>query len=258
MSLYDIFRQRLENEIPIAVATVIAGPDGTGSKILVEQDGSAQGRFDSPELACRVAGDAMRLLRDELPDTMSYDLPEGSYDVFVDVYPVPRQLIIVGATDTAIVLSSFAKRLGYRVIITDARGAFAVPERFPDADRVIKGWPQDVLPGLRLDEATFVVLLSHDPKFDQPTLHHILPTSVTYIGAIGSRKTQEERFDRLRADGFTDDQLARVYGPVGLDLGGRSVEETALAIIAEITAVRHGREGGMMSRKGYESLRHLS
>jgi xanthine dehydrogenase accessory factor len=139
--------------------------------------------------------------------------------------------------------------LGYRVIVTDARGAFAVPERYPDADRVIKGWPQDVLPTLRMDDATYVVLLSHDPKFDEPTLHHVLSTGVSYVGAIGSRKTQQERFERLRAEGYTDAQLSRVHGPVGLDLGGRSAEETALAIMAEITAVRHGRSGGFMSHR---------
>jgi xanthine dehydrogenase accessory factor len=114
---------------------------------------------------------------------------------------------------------------------------------------VIKGWPQDVLPNLRLGESTYVVLLSHDPKFDEPTLQHVLPSRVSYIGAIGSRKTQQERFQRLREQGYSEEQLARLYGPVGLDLGGRSNEETALAILAEITAVRHGKQGGFMRRK---------
>jgi xanthine dehydrogenase accessory factor len=191
----------------------------------------------------------MRLLREERPETVSYELPEGAYQVFIDIFPVLPQLIIVGATHTAIPLSSFAKALGYRVIVTDARGAFAVPERFPDADRVIKGWPQDVLPTLRLDESTYMVLLSHDAKFDQPTLQYVLPTRVRYIGAIGSRRTQQQRFERLRAEGFSEEQLSRIYGPVGLDLGGRSVEETALAILAEVTAVRYGREGGFMRKR---------
>jgi xanthine dehydrogenase accessory factor len=135
------------------------------------------------------------------------------------------------------------------VIITDARAAFAAPERFPDADRVIKGWPQEVLPTLRLDSSTYVVLLSHDPKFDEPTLEHVLPSDVRYIGAIGSRKTQQQRSDRLREAGFGEDQLERIYGPVGLDIGARSVEETALAILAEVTAVRYGRDGGFMRRR---------
>jgi xanthine dehydrogenase accessory factor len=249
MSLYDTFRRYLEDEVPVALATVVSGPDDVGARMLVQADGSAEGRLGTPELACRVAGDAMRLLHEERPETVSYELPEGTYEVFIDVYPVLPQLIIIGATHTAIPLSSFAKALGFRVIVTDARGAFAVPGRFPDADRVIKGWPQDVLPTLRLDESTYLVLLSHDPKFDEPTLQHVLPTNVRYIGAIGSRRTQQQRFERLRAQGFSEEQLSRIYGPVGLDIGGRTAEETALAILAEVTAVRHGRPGGFMRDK---------
>lgn len=249
MTLYDTFRRYIADEVPVALTTLVAGPGNVGAKLLVRADGSAEGRLGTPELACRVAGDAVRLLREEQPDTIRYELTDGTYEVFIDVYPVLPQLLIVGATHTAIPLSHFAKQLGYRVIVTDARGAFAVPERFPDADRVIKGWPQDVLPTLRLDEATWVVLLSHDPKFDEPTLQQVLPSAVRYIGAIGSRRTQQQRRERLRAAGFNEEQLARIYGPVGLDLGGRSAEETALAILAEITAVRYGKEAGFMRDK---------
>lgn len=249
MTLFQQFRQALSDEIPVALVTVVAGPDGVGDKMLVHADGSAEGRIAPPELACHAAGEAMRLLRAEQADTVSFELPEGHYELFVDVYPVPHQLIIVGASGAALPLTSFAKSLGYRVIVTDARAAFAVPERFPEADRVLKGWPQDVLPDLRFDESTYVVLLSHDPKFDEPTLQHVLPTTSRYIGAIGSRKTQRERMERLRQQGYTDEQLARIHGPVGLDLGGRSAEETALAILAEITAVRHGASGGFMRAK---------
>jgi xanthine dehydrogenase accessory factor len=249
MSLYDSLRQRIGDEIPAALATVVAGPDGLGSKMLIGLDGVAEGQLAPPELARRVVEDAIRLIREERPDTVTYDLSSGRFEVFIDVYPVPPRLIIVGATHTAIPLSHFAKHLGYRVIVTDARAAFAVPERFPDADEVIKGWPQDVFPALRLDETTYVVLLSHDPKFDEPTLEHVIPSPVPYIGAIGSRNTQKQRFDRLRSEGFTEEQLTRIYGPVGLDIGARSVEETALAILAEITAVRHGRDAGFMRNR---------
>lgn len=249
MSLYDSFRQALEEEFPVALATLVAGPSGLGSKLLVRPDGNAEGRMVTPELACHVAGDAMRLLREERSETVSYHLPEGEFEVFIEAFPAPPQLIIVGASHAAGPLSAFAKSLGYRVIVTDARGAFAQAERFPQADKVIKGWPQDVFPHLRLDESTYVVLLSHDPKFDGPTLAQVLPSSVPYIGAIGSKKTQQERFQRLREQGYSEEQLARIYGPVGLDIGGKSVEETALAILAEITAVRHGKEGGFMRRR---------
>lgn len=246
MSLYESLRQSIADEVPVALATVVSGPGGVGSKMLFGRNDAPEGDLASAELADRVASDAQRLLREERRDTLGYDLPEGRYEVFIDVYPVPPRLIIVGATHTAIPLSQFAKSLGYRVIVTDARAAFAVPERFPGADEVIKGWPQDVFPKLRLDDMTYVVLLSHDPKFDEPTLEWVVPSRVPYIGAIGSRATQQQRFERLRAQGFTEEQLTRVYGPVGLDIGARSVEETALAILAEVTAVRHGRRGGLL------------
>lgn len=249
MALYETYRRYIDEEIPFALATVVAGPEGVGTKLLVELDGSAQGMIEPEGLQEAVIDDAVQLLRQEQSEVREYQRPEGVFSVFIESYPAPHQIIIVGAAHAAGPLSSFAKALGYRVIVTDARAAFAVPERFPDADKVIKGWPQDVLPGIRFDASTYLVLLSHDPKFDQPTLEHVLPTSVAYIGAIGSRKTQLERFERLRQQGFTEEQLAKIYGPVGLDLGGRSTEETALAILAEITAVRYGREGGFMRRR---------
>jgi len=246
MALYSAFRRYLADETPVVLATIVVGPAGVGAKMLVHADGRAEEQFQPPELACRVVGDAMRLLQHEQPDTVLYDLPDGRFEVFIDPFPAPPILVIVGATHTAIPLSSFARTLGYRVIVTDARAAFAQAERFPDANEVLKGWPQDVLPGLRWNSATYLVLLSHDPKFDQPTLEIVLPADVRYIGAIGSRKTQRERFERLRKQGYSEQQLARIYGPVGLDIGARSAEETALAILAEVTAVRHGKSGGFM------------
>lgn len=248
-SVYAAFRRSLAEEIPVALATAVSGHNGVGSKLLIYRDGTWKGQIGSTDLTTAIAADATRLLRRERAETVSYAGEYGDVDVFIDVYPVPPSLVIVGATPAGIVLSYLAKVLGFRVVVTDARAAFAVPERFPDADAVLKGWPQDVLPTLRFDDATFVVLLSHDPKFDQPTLEHVLPTRVPYIGAIGSRKTQRERFQRLREQGFNEEQLSRIHGPVGLDLGGETPEETALAIMAEITAVRRGRTGGFMKNR---------
>lgn len=253
MSLFDTFRRYLGEERPVALATVVAGPDNVGAKIVVHPDGSAEGSMAPPELACRVAGDAVRLLKEERSETVTHALPEGEFDVFIDVFPAPARLVIVGAGHIAEALTQLASLLGYQVTVADARAAFALPERFPGAEHVVKGWPQDVLPSIRLDASTYVVLLSHDSKFDDPTLHHVLPTDVPYIGAIGSRKTQAERFARLREGGFSDEQLARIYGPVGLDLGGKSAMETALAIMAEITAVRRGGSGGYMRRESIPS-----
>ncbi|MGH2442323.1 MAG: XdhC family protein [Chloroflexota bacterium] len=249
MSLYAIFRKRLEEHRAVALATILSGPDEVGGKLLIYRDGTVEGNLGAGDLQPRIAEDAVKLLREEQSRTREYDVDGASYVVFIEVFPVPARLVIVGASQIAVPLSQFASALGYRVIITDARGAFAVEDRFPAADAVLKGWPQDVLPGLEVDEATYVVLLSHDPKFDQPTLEHVLPSAAPYIGAIGSRKTQRERFERLRRQGYSEEQLGRIHGPVGLDLGGRSAEETALAIMAEITAVRRGGSGGVLRHK---------
>lgn len=249
MTLFQLFRHYVADENPVVLATVIAGPRDVGTKILLHPDGSYEGTLQSSALIEHLIADGQRLLLAEQSDTIVYDLSDGRYEVFIDAYPAPPQLLIVGAGHIAIPLSRMGKMLGYRVIVTDARAAFAAPERLPDADQVIKGWPQDVLPELHLNESTYVVLLSHDAKFDEPTLREVLPSRVRYIGAIGSRRTQESRFARLREEGHSEEQLARVYGPVGLDLGARTAEETALAIMAEVTAVRRGKQGGFMGRR---------
>jgi xanthine dehydrogenase accessory factor len=158
----------------------------------------------------------------------------------------PPHMIIIGAIHIAIPLHRLAKMLGYRVTIVDARAKFATTDRFPEADQVLVSWPDEALAGLPLDRSSYVVILTHDPKFDLPALRAVLGRPVRYIGAIGSRKTNANRFDELRREGFSDEALAAVHGPIGLDLGGRGAEETALGIMAEVTAVRHGASGRMM------------
>jgi xanthine dehydrogenase accessory factor len=254
VSLYDELRDLTEREQSGALATIVSGPSGVGSKALFGPTGVRENTLTPRELLAPVEADVARLLVLETSQTVSYTVGNETFEVFIDVFPAPRQLVVVGATHVAIPLSEFARRLGYRVIVTDARSAFATPERFPDAHAVIKGWPQEVLPSLHLTEATYVVLLSHDPKFDEPTLDIVLPSKVPYVGAIGSRKTQLARLERLRAKGYDEAALSRLYGPVGLDIGAVSVEETALAILAEITAVRHARDGGYLRRRVREEV----
>jgi xanthine dehydrogenase accessory factor len=160
--------------------------------------------------------------------------------VFTEPFRRPAHLVIVGAIHIAIPLHRLAKLMGYRVTIVDARAKFATKERFPEADELIVSWPDEAMARLSIDNSTYVVILTHDPKFDLPALRSVLTKDAGYIGAIGSRKTNSNRFDALRAEGFTEEQLARVHGPIGLDLGGRGAEETALGILAEITATRFG------------------
>ncbi|WP_207229592.1 XdhC family protein [Ktedonosporobacter rubrisoli] len=139
-------------------------------------------------------------------------------------------------------MTTFAKTLNYRVTVIDARSAFATRERFPHADELIVEWPDEVLEKWDLNPSTSVAVLTHDPKFDEPSLRVLLSRQVGYIGAIGSRKTSQERAERLKKQGITDEQLSRIHGPIGLNIGATSPEEVALAIMAEIVATRHGKD----------------
>jgi xanthine dehydrogenase accessory factor len=142
-----------------------------------------------------------------------------------------------------------AKELGYETVVVDGRAAFATRERFPDADQLVVGWPDEVAEQIGLGPSDSVAVLTHDVKFDEPAIVESLRRRARYVGAVGSRKTQADRRERLRAAGVTDEELARLRGPIGLDLGGRSPAETALAIMAEIVAVRHDASGGSMREK---------
>jgi xanthine dehydrogenase accessory factor len=174
------------------------------------------------------------------------ELARRDGDLLVEPFRRPAHLVIIGAIHIAIPLHRLAKLMGYRVTVIDARAKFATKERFPEADELIVAWPDEAMKKIAIDNSTFVVILTHDPKFDLPALRSVLRQDAGYIGAIGSRKTNQNRFDALRGEGFTEEQLARVHGPIGLDLGGRGAEETALGILAEITAVRFGGSGSSM------------
>jgi xanthine dehydrogenase accessory factor len=179
-------------------------------------------------------------------DASTSELAKRNGDLFVEPFRRPAHLVIIGAIHIAIPLHRLAKLMGYRVTVIDARKKFVTKERFPEADELIVAWPDEAMKNVTIDNSTYVVILTHDPKFDLPALRSVLKEDAGYIGAIGSRKTNQNRFDALRAEGFTEEQLARVHGPIGLDLGGRGAEETALGILAEITAVRFGGSGASM------------
>jgi xanthine dehydrogenase accessory factor len=170
----------------------------------------------------------------------SSELARRDGDWFVEPFRRPAHLIIVGAIHIAIPLHRLAKLMGYRVTVIDARAKFATQERFPEADEIVVAWPDEAMSRITVDNSTYVVILTHDPKFDLPALRAVLGKEAGYVGAIGSRKTNQNRFDALRREGFTEEQLSRVHGPIGLDLGSRGAEETALGILAELTAVRFG------------------
>jgi xanthine dehydrogenase accessory factor len=164
--------------------------------------------------------------------------------VFADVFGPPPRLFVYGAIDTADALCAAARSIGWRTIVADARGRFATQDRMPNADEVIVAWPEEALAQIGPDHATAIVVLSHDDKFDLPLLTAALATDAFYIGAIGSRKNQERRRERLLEAGIDEEALDRVCGPAGLDVGAQSPAETAISILAEILAVRAGRDGG--------------
>jgi xanthine dehydrogenase accessory factor len=163
-------------------------------------------------------------------------------------------MVIVGAVHIGQSLAGFAAQMGYRVTVIDSRAAFATEDRFPRA-RVLVGWPEDVIEEVTLDRRTWLVILSHDKRYEDPVLVAALKSPVRYIGCMGSRRTQDLRVERLRAMGFAEDDIARVRGPVGLDIGAESPQEVAVSILAEMTLVRYGHGTGL-SLHGVEGRVH--
>jgi xanthine dehydrogenase accessory factor len=209
--------------------------------IVVNADGSREGSLGSAaDDAALAAAAAEAILRG-----MSRTVTIGDRQVFVEAFPVKPRLVIVGAVEVARSLAVFAKELGYEVVVVDGRASFATPERFPPerVDRLVVGWPDEVAEEIGLGADDAVAVLTHDVKFDEPAIVEALRRGCRYVGAVGSKKTQADRRARLRDLGVSDAELARLRGPVGLDLGGRNPAETALAIIAEVVAERYGGSG---------------
>ncbi len=168
---------------------------------------------------------------------------------FVEHYAPAPVMMVFGAVDTAQALCRMAKLVGFHTIVSDARGKFATRERLPDADEVVVGWPAMAYDLHAPDEATYVVVLTHDARFDEPALGPALRSSTPYIGALGSRRAQDARRRRLLNAGYSEDEIGRIRGPLGLDIGAVTPAETAVSILAEVLAVRADREGGALSRK---------
>lgn len=247
-ALHERFTALLAERTPFAVATIVRG-EPLGAKLLILADETA-GTLGDADLDAQAANDALALLRDERSDTRPYAVagqPEP-VEVFLESFPPPPVLLIFGAVHVAQPLSQFAKTLGFDVIVVDIRATLATSERFPHADRIIHAWPDDALATITIQPNTYIAILSHDPKFDEPALLGALASPAAYIGAIGSRKTNIDRHRRLAEAGVSDDQVARIRGPIGLDIGAVSPEEMAISVLAEIIAVRRGRSGGFLAQ----------
>jgi xanthine dehydrogenase accessory factor len=240
MIIFDVLRQMIEAEQPVALATIVDG-EQIGTKLLIRPAADAIGTLGDRQLDADVTIDALELLDRERSETRDYQTAVGTVSVLIEVYPPPHHLIIVGAVHTAIPLTTCAKQLGFRVTVIDPRAAFATPERFPDADQLVIEWPDEALPKLRLDRSTYVAVLTHDPKLDDPAVQIALSYPVRYVGAIGSPKTQAARKQTLRELGVSEESLQKIYGPIGLPIGGKTPAEIAVSIVAEMIAVRRGK-----------------
>jgi xanthine dehydrogenase accessory factor len=218
-----------------AVATVVAGP-ALGAKAVIDfEAGYVAGELPS-EVKADVLADARALMEHEQNRTLSY----GDTEVFIESVAPPPHLVVFGAVHIAQPLSTMARQLGFHVTVSDARAAFTTTDRFPDADRVLVGWPDDLKDEIELDRRTYVVLLSHDARFEDPVLPWVLESPVKYVGAMGSRRTSAKRVDKLQRMGYSDEQIGRIHGPVGLDIGAEQPAETAISILAEVIQVRYG------------------
>jgi xanthine dehydrogenase accessory factor len=241
MSAQGSFAEIAREDGRAALVTAVSGPH-LGARLLVAADGAQEGTLGDPELDAEAVGHAEELMWAERSELRG--------DLFIDVTAPDPRLLIFGAVEYANHLSHFARLTGWRPYVIDPRRQFATRERFPHAVDVVAAWPQAAVEQLgEIDRATYLAVLTHDPKIDDEVLVLALGAEPAYIGAMGSKRAQAERRERLLAAGVDEDELARISAPVGLDLGALSSEEVALSIMAELVAVRYGREGGRLSQR---------
>jgi len=264
-SVYEVLRDCLRRDEPVALATVVTTIEaaGLGAKLLVRRGAGAVGTLGDPGLDAAASRDSLGALASGLSSLRHYgphgEIGQENVTVFVEAFSPSPRMIILGAIDFSAALASIARVLGYRVVVCDARPVFATRQRFPTADEVVIEWPDRYLsrvsPELGAPDA--VCVLTHDTKFDVPAIVAALATGVGYIGAMGSRKTKERREARLREVGVSDEDLARVHAPIGLDIGARTPEETAISICAEIIACQTGTDSVISLRQGSGAIHRI-
>ncbi len=245
--LYQTLAQAIRQDELCAVVTVLSG-DEIGRKLLVRRERKVEGGSSAvaatgslghtalDQAALAQAAEAMEARRTA---RISLPVEEREWDLLIDVHAPQERLVIVGAVHIAIPLVSFARELGLYTVVIDARPIFATQDRFGHVDELIRSWPDEALKEMKLNESSYVVTLTHDEKLDTPALICALNSPVGYIGALGSKRTHAKRVAVLQEAGVSDEQISRIHAPIGLDLGGRSPGEIALAIMAEIVQVRN-------------------
>ncbi|MDF1596084.1 MAG: XdhC family protein [Acidimicrobiia bacterium] len=217
-----------------ALASVVDGP-GAGTRGVFDHELGLIAA-DLPAEVVEAILPAVRIVMDTEHPTIT---SVAGSEVFVEPVAPPPRLVIFGAVEIGQALSALAARVGFSVIVCDPRSAFTTPDRFPDAGQIITAWPEEAVDQLAFDDRTFVVVLSHDPKYEDPVVRAALARGVRYLGAMGSRKTHAKRLERLAGEGIPPATLARIHGPIGLDLGANGARETAVEILAEMVLVRH-------------------
>ena len=233
-----------------ATITVIDGP-GLGSTVVIDRSDGVVAGDRGDWLSDEMLTDADALMDREESRSLVY----GDRRVFIDTIAPPPTMLIFGAGHIAQPLSIIARELGFRVVVADARAAWATEERFPHVDELIVAWPGSVFDHIEPDSKTYVVMLSHDARFEIPVFEAVHNAPIKYLGAMGSRRTHAMRVERLRADGWTDEQVESIHGPIGLDLKGKTPAETAVAIAGEIILVRYG-GGSALSLSGTDVAIH--
>ncbi len=236
-NIYAQVKKNLTNGEPFATLTFLEGASELiNKKLLVKADGTIVGDLTIPENAQSVIEKAKEFLDNEKSGTVA--LPDDSL-LFIEAHPLPPKLIIVGAVHLSEPLITIANTIGFETILIDPREAFATVERFPYVDQLVQQWPQEALENYKLDKSSYVVVLTHDPKLDDPALLIALKSRARYVGALGSRRTNEKRMERLRRAGLSEDELSRLHAPIGLNLGGQASSEIAVSIMAEIIKIRN-------------------
>jgi xanthine dehydrogenase accessory factor len=239
-STFQSRREKLLAERPHAIVTIVRGPkDQVGREAVMNGENNVQEVFGSA-LGVQILEKASAAQREGRSQHFTLQGEAGEQvEVFVEVAAPALVLVIVGGVHIAIALAHFAKILGYRTILVDPRKSFGSHERFPHVDQLIWAWPQEAFSKLDLHHRTAVAMLTHDPKIDDPALEIALQSHAFYVGALGSQKTQARRRQRLLDSGLSSEQIERLHGPIGIDIGGESPEEIALAVMAEIVAAQH-------------------
>jgi len=234
---------KIEAEEAISVVTVVAGGDQVGSHIAIGRD-CVIGSLGSTRLDAAVHDDVLGMLEAGQSGFLKYghdgERLLADIELFVSTYSSPPRMLVFGAIDFASSVARVGKLLGFRVTVCDARPLFATKKRFPDADEIVVDWPHRYFETQTIDQRAVICVLTHDPKFDVPLLKLALRSPASYVGAMGSRRTHQDRLERLRAEGLSQEEVSKLHSPIGLDLGARTPEETAISIAAEIVAHRWG------------------